>query len=63
MTRNAGILDSTVRIALGIGLLVLVLNPVFPPWLGLIALALVVTGAYGFCPLYRVLGIRTTRSA
>ncbi len=63
MTRNAGILDSTIRIALGVGIIVLALNPAIPHWWGLVGLALALTGAYGFCPLYRLLGLSTTARA
>ena len=60
MTRNAGILDSTLRMAIGVGLVVLALNPNFlAPWWGLVGLALAVSGAYGFCPLYRLFGLTT----
>ncbi len=59
MTRNAGILDSTLRIGAGMVLLVLALVPALSPWLGLLGVVLVMTGAYGFCPLYRLIGLST----
>ena len=58
MKRNEGALDRAVRIALGVGLLALVF--VGPhTWLGLIGLVPLATGVVGFCPLYRLVGLRT----
>ncbi len=62
MTRNEGSVDRTVRIVLGLALLALVF--VGPKTsLGLVGLIPLVTGIVGFCPLYRVVGIRTCRTA
>jgi Protein of unknown function (DUF2892) len=58
MNRNEGTLDRTLRIVLGLALLALVV--VGPrTWLGLVGLVPLATGLVGFCPLYRVLGVRT----
>ena len=58
MNRNEGTLDRTVRVVLG--LFVLALGFVGPrPWIGLVGLVPLATGLVGFCPLYRLLGIRT----
>ena len=58
LARNEGTVDRVVRVVLGLGLLSLVF--VGPhTWLGLIGLVPLLTGAVGFCPLYRVLGLRT----
>ncbi len=55
---NEGILDRTIRIILGIALLSLTL--VGPQSsLGLIGVVPLLTGLVGFCPLYRLVGIRT----
>lgn len=56
--RNIGTLDRIIRIVIGIGLVAFVF---FGPetrwgWLGLVPL---LTGVVGYCPLYRLLGIRT----
>ena len=55
---NVGVADRIVRVAVGI--VVLALAFVGPKtawaWLGLIPLA---TGVFGWCPLYRLLRIRT----
>jgi hypothetical protein len=62
MTRNEGTVDRTVRIVLGLALLALVfVGP--KTWLGLVGLIPLVTGIAGFCPLYRLVGIRTCRTA
>lgn len=62
MSINEGALDRIVRVVLGLVLVALaVVGPRTPlGWLGIIPL---VTGAVGFCPLYRVIGIRTTKHA
>lgn len=58
MMMNEGALDRTVRIVLGIALLSLtVVGP--QTLLGLIGVVPLLTGIVGFCPLYRVLGVRT----
>ena len=58
MTHNEGTVDRVVRIALGLGLLALVF--VGPhTWLGLVGIVPLVTGLVGFCPLYRLIGVRT----
>ena len=59
MNRNEGTLDRTVRVLLGLALLALVF--VGPrSWLGLIGLIPLLTGVVGFCPLYKLMGIRTS---
>lgn len=60
MKANVGSLDRAVRLLAGAGLLAWAATggPVWA-WIGLVPLA---TGLVGFCPLYRVLGICTTRS-
>lgn len=60
MIRNEGTFDRVVRIVLGLALLSLVfIGP--RTWLGLIGLVPLATGFFGFCPLYRLFGIRTCR--
>ncbi len=58
MTVNEGTLDRTLRVIVGIALIVLTLTHVIGAWgwLGVVPLA---TGAVGFCGLYSLLGIRT----
>jgi hypothetical protein len=62
MQRNEGTLDRTLRIAVGLGLLALAFIGPKTPWAGALALVLLVTGLVGFCPVYRVFGIRTCRA-
>jgi hypothetical protein len=58
MKHNEGTLDRTIRIVLGLALLALVF--VGPhSWIGLVGVVPLATGLAGFCPLYRLLGIRT----
>ena len=62
MTHNEGTLDRAVRVGLGLGLVLVALVFLWPKtaWAaGAAGLVLLVTGLVGFCPLYRVLGIRT----
>ena len=55
---NEGNIDRLIRVVVGLGLLALVfLGPETAwGWLGLIPL---LTGLFGFCPLYRMLGVDT----
>jgi len=55
---NEGTLDRTIRIVLGVALLSLTFVGPRSLW-GLVGALPLVTGLVGFCPLYRVLGIRT----
>jgi len=69
MTANVGSLDRIARLLLGVGLIVLATFgglPVFDaPTIkyGAVAVGLVLAGtaAFRFCPLYRLLGIKTCR--
>jgi len=58
MTRNMGGTDRILRIVLGLALIVMTLTGVIGAWgwLGLVPLA---TAAFGFCPLYKMLGMNT----
>jgi len=62
MIRNVGTVDRVIRIALGVALLALVfIGP--RTWLGLVGLVPLATGLVSFCPLYRIVGIRTRAAA
>lgn len=62
MMLNEGRIDRVVRVVLGLVLLTMAL--VGPrTWLGWLGVVPLVTGLVGFCPLYRLLGIRTTTRA
>jgi len=56
---NVGNLDRAVRVLLGLTLISLASTGVIGPW-GYVGLALVLTGAVALCPLYSLLGVRTT---
>jgi hypothetical protein len=59
LTRNEGLIDRATRILLGFALLALVV--VGPhSWIGLVGLVPLLTGIFGFCPIYRLVGIRTS---
>ncbi len=59
MQLNEGVIDRAIRIALGFGLIALVFFGPKTAWFGVLGLVLLVTGLVGFCPLYRVIGVRT----
>ncbi|QLH38924.1 MAG: DUF2892 domain-containing protein [Defluviicoccus sp.] len=58
MCKNLGTLDRVLRIVIGIVLIALVfVGPQTPwGWIGIIPLA---TALIGWCPLYRLVGLRT----
>lgn len=58
MLRNEGTIDRWLRVILGLVLLSLVFVGPRTPW-GWLGLLPLLTGAVGFCPMYRVLGIST----
>jgi hypothetical protein len=62
MTRNVAILERAARVVLGGGLLALTFVGPRTYW-GLLGLVLIVTGLIGFCPIYRLFGISTSRVA
>jgi hypothetical protein len=62
---NVGNVDKGIRIVAGAALLVLTFVGPFAatlyPW-GLLGIVPLVTGLMGWCPLYSILGIRTSRA-
>jgi len=58
MQINEATWDRAARVALGLALLSLTLVGPHTLW-GLVGLVPLVTGAFGFCPLYRLAGIST----
>lgn len=58
MTTNMGLIDRIARITIGTLLIALSLSGAigFWGWVGIIPLA---TAMVGFCPLYRLIGIKT----
>lgn len=61
MIRNEGSIDRVIRIALGVGLLSLVVVGPQTLW-GLVGLVPLATGLVGTCPVYSLLGIKTCRA-
>lgn len=59
---NEGTLDRVLRIALGLGLISTVFVGPQTLW-GLVGLVPLATGAIGFCPLYKIMGISTKPAA
>ncbi len=58
---NEGTIDRAVRIALGLGLLSLTVVGPHTLW-GLVGLLPLATGALGFCPAYKLIGLNTKGS-
>ena len=59
MEKNMGQVDRAIRAVLGV--IVIVLGVVYQNWLGAIGLIPLLTAGVGFCPLYKLLGIKTCR--
>ena len=58
MKMNEGKIDRIVRIVVGLGLLSLVFVGPQTRW-GLVGIVPLVTGAIGFCPMYKIFGLST----
>ncbi|MHB8252378.1 MAG: YgaP family membrane protein [Acidiferrobacter sp.] len=58
MSKNEGMVDRVVRIILGLILIGLAVTGRWSPW-GWIGIAPLLTGIFGFCGLYQLLGIKT----
>lgn len=58
MQKNEGMIDRALRIAAGVVLIALVFVGPQTPW-GWIGVIPLVTGLVGWCPVYRLLGVRT----
>ncbi len=59
MKKNVGNVDKTIRIILGIGIIVMGIG--FQSWLGIIGVIPLITGIIGYCPLYSIFGISTCK--
>ena len=60
MVQNVGTIDRIVRVVAGLAVLSLLFlldGPIH--WVGLAGVVMIVTGAFSFCPAYRLLGIST----
>lgn len=60
MSKNVGVVDRAVRIIVGLGILSLVFVGPHTPW-GYLGLVPIATGLIGWCPAYRLFGIKTCR--
>lgn len=58
MTNNVGGIDRVARIAVGLALIALAVKGSVGMW-GYLGLIPLVTGLFGLCPVYSLLGIRT----
>jgi hypothetical protein len=58
MKKNVGLIDRVLRVIVGLGLLSLCVVGPQTPW-GLVGLVPLLTAFVGFCPAYRLIGIRT----
>lgn len=56
--QNEGTLDRIIRVLLGLVLLSLTVVGPQTMW-GLVGLVPLITGAVGFCPLYKIVGLNT----
>ena len=63
MPTNIGTLDRAVRFAIGLALIAYAIPIGFAPtgwnWIGWIGVIPLLTAAFGFCPLYAMLGMST----
>ena len=63
MAKNESNMDRIIRLIVAALIVILYLTGVVSGWLGIVllvvALVLAVTAAVGFCPLYKLLGIKT----
>jgi hypothetical protein len=60
MTSNVGGIDRILRIIVGLALIAIVFVGPKTPW-GWIGVVPLLTGLFGFCPAYTLLGINTCR--
>lgn len=57
-SKNIGNWDAILRVVAGS--LILIAGMVFENWWGLAGLVLIITGGLSWCPVYKVLGIKTS---
>ncbi len=56
--KNEGNIDRIIRILVGLGVISLVFTGPQTPW-GWLGLVPLLTGLFGYCPLYSIIGIKT----
>lgn len=59
MKRNVGSSDRILRLIVGIG--IAIAGVIFESYWGLIGVVLIATAIFSLCPIYLMLGIRTTK--
>lgn len=59
MKRNVGSTDRILRLLVGIG--IAIVGVIFESYWGLIGVVLMATAIFSLCPIYLMLGIRTTK--
>ena len=63
MERNVGTIDKVIRVLIAIALVVvgIVGDGAGLWWIAIVALLPLVTAGVGFCPLYRLIGVKTIK--
>jgi hypothetical protein len=61
MPCNEGTIDRALRVVVGLVLIALVFTGPQTPW-GWVGLVPLLTGIFGFCPAYKLLGINTCKA-
>jgi hypothetical protein len=63
MSKNVGIVDRVVRIVIGLVLIAYAVPLGFPAtgwnWVGWVGVVPLITGLFGMCPAYRLIGLST----
>ena len=62
MPQNEGMIDRVLRVLLGAVLISLVFLGPMTAW-GWVGVVPLITGLFGYCPVYSILGIRTCAAA
>jgi hypothetical protein len=58
MKSNVGNIDRVIRLVIGIG--IAIGGVIFESYWGLIGVVILATGVFCYCPIYALLGIKTT---
>jgi hypothetical protein len=57
MKKNIGSIDKSLRILLGLA--IIIIGIFYESWLGLVGIIPILTAFIGFCPLYSLIGVST----
>lgn len=60
MKCNVGITDKIIRII--IGLVIGAVGYYFKSWWGLVGIVPIITGTFGFCPIYPIIGVSSCKN-